>query len=77
MRPISRASFSRRTKTASSTRAAPSVVAIPRGLERKKYLEAVYDVIAGSDQAAAVLEAALVRLGAAIQDVMPSNSMDV
>jgi len=31
-------------------------------LERKQYLEAVYDGIAGLDAAAAVLEAALVRL---------------
>jgi hypothetical protein len=31
-------------------------------LERKKYLEAIQDVIAGMDAAAAVLEAALVRL---------------
>jgi hypothetical protein len=31
-------------------------------LERKQYLEAVYDVIAGTDEAARVLEAALVRL---------------
>jgi len=33
---------------------------LPR--ERKQYLEAVYDVIAGTDEAAVVLEAALVRL---------------
>jgi hypothetical protein len=31
-------------------------------LERKVYLEAVYDVIAGTDEAARVLEAALVWL---------------
>jgi len=31
-------------------------------LERKKYLEAVYDVIAATDAAAVILEAALVRL---------------
>lgn len=31
-------------------------------MERKKYLEAVYDVIAGIDAAAAILDAALVRL---------------
>jgi len=31
-------------------------------LERKQYLEAVYDVIAGTDEAAVVLEAALGRL---------------
>jgi len=31
-------------------------------LERKQYLEAVYDVIAGTDAAAVILEAALVRL---------------
>jgi len=31
-------------------------------LERKLYMEAVYDVIAGSDEAARVLEAALGRL---------------
>jgi len=31
-------------------------------LERKQYLEAVYDVIPGTDEAARVLEAALVRL---------------
>jgi hypothetical protein len=30
-------------------------------LERKQYLEAVYDVIAGTEAAAAVLEAALIR----------------
>jgi len=31
-------------------------------VERKKYLEAVYDVIAGTDEAARVLETALGRL---------------
>lgn len=31
-------------------------------LERKKYLAAIYDVIASTDAAAAILEAALVRL---------------
>jgi len=31
-------------------------------LERKQYLEAVYDVIAGPDEAAVVLDAVLVRL---------------
>jgi hypothetical protein len=31
-------------------------------IERKKYLEAVYDVNASTDEAAVVLEAALVRL---------------
>jgi len=31
-------------------------------VERKQYLEAVYDVIAGTDEAAVVLEDALVRL---------------
>jgi len=38
-------------------------------VERKKYLEAVYDVIAGTDEAARVLEAALVRLEKLAQEM--------